>query len=72
MSDPLLRHSLRMGFFYCAANSEIPKIFRQFYEDNPNCNIFLDFDVNHGQGSRWTTQLLLGKIRPHNFGRRRD
>lgn len=60
MSDPL-SGTVRMGFFYCVANSEIPKIFRQFYEDNPNCNIFLDFDVNHGQGSM-DEQLLLGKF----------
>lgn len=43
MSDPL-SGTVRMGFFYCVANSEIPKIFRQFYEDNPNCIVELELD----------------------------
>ena len=59
MNDPL-SGTVKMGFFYCVANSEIPHIFRRFYEDNPDCNIFLDFDVNQGSGSI-DDQLLLGK-----------
>ena len=59
MNDPL-SGTVKMGFFYCVANSEIPHIFRRFYDDNPDCNIFLDFDVNQGSGSI-DDQLLLGK-----------
>lgn len=58
MKDPL-SGTVKLGFFYCVSNSEIPKIFRQFYADNPNCNIFLDFSVNQGSGLI-DDQLLLG------------
>ena len=58
MKDPL-SGTVKLGFFYCVSNSEIPKIFRQFYADNPKCGIFLDFAVNQGAG-RIDEQLLLG------------
>ncbi len=60
MSNPL-SGTVRMGFFYCVANSDMPRIFRQFYENNPNCDIFLDFDVNHGSGDM-DEQLMMGKF----------
>lgn len=47
MNDPL-SGTVKLGFYYCVANSEIPYIFRKFYDDNPDCNIFLDFDINQG------------------------
>lgn len=59
MNNPLTG-TVKMGFFYCVANNEIPHIFRRFYEDNPNCDILLDFDVNQGSGTI-DDQLLLGK-----------
>ena len=49
MKDPL-SGTVKLGFFYCVSNSEIPRIFRQFYADNPKCDIFLDFSVNQGLG----------------------
>lgn len=58
LKDPL-SGTVKLGFFYCVSNSEIPKIFRQFYQDNPKCDIFLDFSVNQGTG-RIDDQLLLG------------
>lgn len=58
MKDPL-SGTVKLGFFYCVSNSEIPTIFRQFYADNPECDIFLDFSVNQGTG-RIDDQLLLG------------
>lgn len=60
MNDPLTG-TVKMGFFYCVANEEVPHIFRKFYEDNPNSNILLDFDVNQGSGTI-DDQLLLGKF----------
>ena len=68
MSDPL-SGTVRMGFFYCVANSEIPKIFRQFYEDNQKSIPGLRREPRPGQYGR---AAPAGKIRPHNFGRRRD
>lgn len=58
MKDPL-SGTVKLGFFYCVSNSEIPRIFRQFYADNPNSDIFLEFSVNQGQGLL-DEQLLLG------------
>lgn len=58
MKDPL-SGTVKLGFFYCVSNSEIPSIFRQFYEDNPKCDIFLDFSVNQGNGLI-DDQLLTG------------
>ena len=49
MKDPL-SGTVKLGFYYCVANSEVPYIFRKFYEDNPDCHIFLDFDINQGKG----------------------
>ena len=58
MKDPL-SGTVKLGFFYCVSNSEIPRIFRQFYADNPKCDIFLDFNVNQGNGPI-DDQLLTG------------
>lgn len=58
MKDPL-SGTVKLGFFYCVSNSEIPRIFRQFYADNPKCDIFLDFNVNQGNGLI-DDQLLTG------------
>lgn len=58
MRDPL-SGTVKMGFFYCVSNSEIPKIFRKFYTDNPKSDIFLDFSVNQGNGLI-DDQLLTG------------
>ena len=58
MQDPL-SGTVKLGFFYCVLNPEVPKIFRQFYEDNPKQDIFLDFNVNQGLGGI-DDQLLLG------------
>ena len=58
MKDPL-SGTVKLGFFYCVSNSEIPRIFRKFYADNPKCDIFLDFSVNQGNGPI-DDQLLTG------------
>ncbi len=47
LKDPL-SGTVKLGFYFCVANSEVPHIFRKFYDDNPDCNIFLDFDINQG------------------------
>lgn len=59
MQDPS-SGTVNMGFFYCVANSEIPSIFRHFYADNPDSNIFIDFGVNQGHGTI-DTEVQLGK-----------
>lgn len=58
IKDPL-SGTVKLGYFYCVSNSELPKIFRQFYTDNPKSDIFLDFSVNQGTGLI-DDQLLLG------------
>lgn len=58
MKDPL-SGTVKLGFFYCISSSEVPAVFRQFYVDNPNCDIFLDFNFNQGTGMI-DSQLLLG------------
>lgn len=43
-----LTGTVKFGFCYCFTTSELPRILRDFYDDNPNCDINLEFTVDNG------------------------
>ena len=59
LKDPL-SGVVRLGFYYCVSDDEVPMIVRSFYRDNPNCDIFLDVDVYNGE-EMIDNQIVLGK-----------
>ena len=55
-----LTGTVKLGFCYCFTNSDIPGVLRQFYEQNPNCDINIDFTVDNGS-TRIDEEMQLGR-----------
>lgn len=59
LSNPLAG-TVKLGFCYCFVNSPLPAVLRNFYKDNPNTNIDIQFSVDTGR-IRIDDEMQLGR-----------
>lgn len=55
-----LSGTVKFGFCYCFTTSDVPGLLRDFYDDNPNCDINIEFTVDNGQ-TRIDEEMKLGR-----------
>ena len=59
LSNPLAG-TVKLGFCYCFVNSPVPSVLRNFYDDNPNADINIQFSVDTGR-VRIDDEMQLGR-----------
>lgn len=55
-----LTGTVKFGFCYCFTTSDMVSILRSFYDDNPNCDIQLEFTVDNG-ATKIDEEMQLGR-----------
>lgn len=55
-----LTGTVKFGFCYCFTTSDVPQLLRNFYDDNPNCDINLEFTVDNGM-TKIDEEMQLGR-----------
>lgn len=55
-----LSGTVKFGFCYCFTTSDLPGLLRDFYDDNPNSDINIEFTVDNGQ-TPIDEEMILGR-----------